>query len=217
MKSDKQLKQDVERELEWDPAVNAAGIGVEVHDRVVTLAGHLSSYTEKLAAEKATQRVEGVRAVVVELDVRVPDQEKRTDEEVASSVRSVLLWTDGVPEPAIKIRVEKGVVSLSGEVEWGFQRSAAESAVGRLRGVIALFNNINVRPRVAAGDITAKIQDALKRHGEQEAKHIQVAVSDGTVILSGKVDTFSDKAISRSAAWSAPGVRQVVDRLSVGS
>ncbi|MFM0511702.1 BON domain-containing protein [Paraburkholderia sp. RL17-373-BIF-A] len=217
MKTDKQLKLDVEQELEWDPAVNAAGIGVEVHDRVVTLAGHLASYAEKISAEKAAQRVEGVKAVVVELDVRVPHGDTRTDEEIASSVRSVLLWTVAVPESALKVRVEKGVVTLSGEVEWGYQSSAAEDAVFRLRGVIAVINNISVHTRVVPGDIAAKIEDALKRHAEQEAKHIQVSVSDGTVTLSGKVNTFSDKAIARNAAWSAPGVRQVVERLSVGS
>lgn len=217
MKTDKQLKQDVERELEWDPAINAAGIGVEVHDRVVTLAGHLPSYAEKIAAEKATQRVEGVKAVVVELDVRVPHGQTRTDEEIASSVRSVLLWTVGVPESALKVRVEKGVVTLSGEVEWGYQRNAAEHAVFPLHGVVAVINNIRVHARVTPADIVAKIGDALKRHAEQEAKHIQVSINDGTVTLSGKVDTFSDKAIARNAAWSAPGVRQVVERLSVGS
>lgn len=159
MKTDKQLKQDVERELERDPAINAAGIGVEVHERVVTLAGHLVRYAEKVAAEKAAQRVEGVKGVVVEFDAGV-DSAKRTDEEIASSVRSVLQWTEGVPESAIKITVEKGVVTLSGEVEWDYQRNAAESAISRLRGIVAVLNEINVCARVAPADIAAKTEGA---------------------------------------------------------
>ena len=122
MKSDKQIKHDVERELEWDPTVNAAGIGVEVRDRIVTRAGHLGNYREKLAAEKAAQRVGGVGAVVVELDVRIRDDDKRTDEDIVSSARSLLHWTATLSEDAVKVRVEKGWVTLSGEVDWAYQR-----------------------------------------------------------------------------------------------
>ncbi len=216
MKTDKQIKQDVERELEWDPAVNAAGIGVEVRDRIVTLAGHLGSYSEKLAAEKAAQRVEGVSAVVVELDVRIRDNDKRTDEDIASSARSLLHWTASLAEDAVRVRVEKGWVTLYGEVDWAYQRQMAENVVSHLRGVCVVVNEITVRSRATFNGVTTKIEDALKRHAEHEAKEIVVTFDNDTVALRGRVASFSEKDITRRAAWSAPGVRNVVDELYVG-
>jgi osmotically-inducible protein OsmY len=215
MKTDKQIKQDVERELEWDPTVNAAGIGVEVRDRIVTLAGHLGSYSEKLAAEKAAQRVEGVSAVVVELDVRIRGSDKRTDEDIATSARSLLHWTASLSEDAVKVRVEKGWVTLSGEVEWAYQRQMAENVVSHLRGVCVVVNQITVRSRATFNRVATKIEDALKRHAELEAKEIAVTVNIDTVTLRGRVASFSEKDITRRAAWSAPGVRNVVDELRV--
>ncbi|SEK10865.1 BON domain-containing protein [Paraburkholderia diazotrophica] len=217
MKSDVQLKKEVEQELEWDLSINAAGVGVEVHDRIVTLAGHLSSFAEKLAARRAAQRVEGVKGVVVELDVRVPSHDKRTDEEIAASVRSVLEWTAGLSERAVQVTVESGCVTLSGEVDWGYQMKAAENAVVPLRGVVSVVNQINVRGNASARDIAGEISAALKRHAEDEARHIDVAVSDGTVTLRGKAGSFPERSIICAAAWSAPGVRNVVDQLSIGA
>jgi osmotically-inducible protein OsmY len=217
MKSDVQLKKEVEQELEWDPAINAAGIGVEVHDRIVTLAGHLNSFTEKLAARRAAQRVQGVKGVVVELDVRVPTQDRRSDEEIAAAVRSVLEWTAGLSEQAVKVTVEKGCVTLSGEVDWGYQMKAAGNVVAPLRGVVTVINQVDVRGNASVGDIAGKISTALKRHAEDEARHIDVSVSDGTVTLRGKVDSFPERSIACNAAWSAPGVHNVVDQLSIGA
>jgi osmotically-inducible protein OsmY len=217
MKTDMQLKKDVEQELEWDPAINAAGIGVEVRDRIVTLAGHLGSYAEKLAARKAAQRVEGVTGVVVELDVRLHDKDRRTDEEIAAAARSVLQWTAGLNEQTVKLTVEKGCVTLSGDVDWGFQVKAAEHAVAPLRGVVTVVNQIKVRGRASPSDVAGRISDALKRHAEDEARHVEVSVSDGTVTLRGKVGSFPEKSISLNAAWSAPGVRTVIDQLSIGA
>jgi osmotically-inducible protein OsmY len=216
MKTDKQIKQDVERELEWDPAVNAAGVGVEVRDRIVTLAGHLGSYREKLAAEKAAQRVEGVGAVVVELDVRIRDNDKRTDEDIATSARSLLHWTASLGEDAVRVRVEKGWVTLYGEVDWAYQRQMAENVVSHLRGVCVVVNEITVRSRATFNGVTTKIEDALKRHAEHEAKEIEVTVNNDTVTLRGRVASFAEKDITGRAAWSAPGVRNVVDELCVG-
>ncbi|BCZ84506.1 BON domain-containing protein [Paraburkholderia terrae] len=216
MKSDVQLKKDVEQELEWDPSINAAGVGVEVHDRIVTLAGHLGSFSEKLAARRAAQRVEGVKGVVVELDVRLPTQDTRSDEEVAGVVRSVLEWTAGLSEKAVKVTVEKGCVTLSGDVDWGYQKKAAEDAVVRLRGVVTVVNQIIVHGNASSGDIASKISAALQRHAEDEARHINVSVSEGTVTLRGKVGSFPERSIACNAAWSAPGVRNVIDQLSIG-
>ncbi len=217
MKTDKQIKQDVERELEWDPAINAAGIGVEVRNRIVTLAGHLGSYAEKLAAEKAAQRVEGVSGVVVELDVRIPGGDKRTDEDIAASAHSVLGWTAGFMENQVKVRVEKGCMTLSGEVEWAYQSRMAENLVSHLRGVVVAVNQITVRSRATPSGVETKIAEALKRHAEHEANNITVAVNNDTVTLRGHISSFTEKDITRHAAWSAPGVRNVIDEMRVGS
>jgi osmotically-inducible protein OsmY len=215
MKTDKQLKQDVERELDWDPAVDPSGIGVEVHNGIVTLAGHLASYSEKLAAEKAVQRVSGSKAVVIELDVRIPHAEQHSDEDIAAAARSALQWTVGLKADDIKVMVEKGRVTLSGEVAWGYLRNVAENAVSHLRGVTLVFNQVKVSPQIAPANISQKIEEALKRHAQDEAKHIAVSVADGKVTLRGQVKSFSEKAITRTAAWSAPGVHSVVDELTV--
>jgi osmotically-inducible protein OsmY len=216
MKTDLQLKEDIEEELDWDPVVNAAGVGVEVTDRVVTLSGHLASYAEKLAAEKAAQRVAGVKAVVVELDVRLSSTDKRTDGDIASAVRLILNWTVGVPEDAVKVQVEKGFVTLMGEIEWGYQSKLAERSASNVRGVTHVLNLIKVRAKVDVAAIGGDIERALARHAQREAKHIQVAVRDGTVTLSGTVGSFAEKSVARGAAWSARGVHAVVDQLVVG-
>lgn len=215
MKTDMQLKKDVEDELQWDTSVDAAGIGVEVKDRVVTLSGHLKSYAEKLAAERIVQRVGGVKAVVVELDVRLPGESRRTDEDVAGAVRSILNWTVGVPEDKVHVQVEKGMVTLSGEVDNGYQRNLAERSISGVRGLVGVLNDIRIGSTVEADDVGRKIAEALKRHAEREAKHIEVRIHDGTVTLRGSVSSFAERSVARGVAWSAPGVRAVVDNLMV--
>jgi osmotically-inducible protein OsmY len=215
MKTDVQVKREVQEELDWDPAINATEVGVEVRDRVVTLSGHLSTYAEKLAAEKAVQRVAGVKAVVVELDVRLKSSDKRTDEDIAHTVRSILLWTVGVPEDKVKVQVEKGFVTLFGEVEWGYQSRLAERQASQARGVVRVMNQIKVLATVGAVDIGKEIDRALARHVEREAKRIRVTVEGGTVTLSGTVDSLIERSVVRGAAWSAPGVHAVIDHLTV--
>jgi osmotically-inducible protein OsmY len=215
MKTDMQVKREVQEELDWDPAINATEVGVEVRDRVVTLSGHLSTYAEKLAAEKAVQRVAGVKAVVVELDVRLKGSDKRTDEDIAHTVRSILLWTVGVPEDKVKVQVEKGFVTLFGEVEWGYQSKLAERQASQARGVVRVMNQIKVLATVGAVDIGKEIDRALARHVEREAKRIRVTVEGGTVTLSGTVDSLIERSVVRGAAWSAPGVHAVIDHLTV--
>jgi len=220
MKTDKQLQQEVEDELEWDPSVNVTDIGVEVTDRIVTLSGHPSSYAEKLAAEKAAQRVAGVKAVVVEMEVRLTHADIRTDEDVANAVRSILKWIVGISESAVQVQVEKGWVTLRGELDWAFQRHVATRTISQMRGVTGVSNLIevrgNVRGEVAAHDIGEKIGQALRRHAEREAHHISITVHDGTVTLTGTVGSYAERSAARGAAWSAPGVRAVVDDLIVG-
>jgi hyperosmotically inducible protein len=215
MKSDMELKRQVEDELTWDPAVNDTDIGVEVRDRVVTLSGHLTSYAEKVAAEKAAQRVDGVKAVVVELDVRLLHSDVRTDEEVANAVRAIMHWTVGLSEEAVKVQVEKGWVTLSGEVDWAYQSHVATRTISQMRGVTGVSNLIQIGGDAAAQDIGEQIGKALQRHAEREAKHIGVKVHEGTVTLTGMVDSMAERSAARGAAWSAPGVRVVVDNLTV--
>jgi len=215
MKTDRQLKREVEEELEWDPAVTATDIGVEVTDRVVTLSGHPPSLAEKLAAEKAAHRVAGVKAVVVDMQVRLPQKDERTDEDVANAVHAILHWTVGLPDDSVKVQVEKGWVTLTGAVDWAYQSHVAARTVSHMRGVRGVANRIEVRGNVASEDIGAKIAQAMQRHAEREVKHISIDVKDGTVTLTGKVGSYAERAVARGAAWSAPGVRAVVDDLVV--
>ncbi|TDV11705.1 BON domain-containing protein [Paraburkholderia caballeronis] len=215
MKTDLQLKHDVEEELEWEPAVNASNIGVEVTDRVVTLSGHPVSYAEKLAAERAAQRIDGVRAVVVEMAVRLPGHDVRTDEDIANVARSILHWTVGLTENAVHVQVENGHVTLTGEVEWNWQAEMAARSISQLRGVIDVVNRVVVQRTIEPETIGAQIRGAMQRHAAREAKHIGVTVREGTVTLTGTVHSHAERAVARGAAWSAPGVRAVVDDLVV--
>ncbi|MHB9834583.1 BON domain-containing protein [Paraburkholderia terrae] len=215
MKSDRQLKNEVEEELEWDPAVTATDIGVEVTDRVVTLSGHPPSYAEKLAAEKAAHRVAGVRAVVVEMQVRLPQKDERTDEDIGRAVHDIVHWTVGLPDDSVKVQVEKGWVTLTGVVDWAYQAHVVARAIGHMRGVRGVHNRIEVRGKVGSEDIASKIAQAMQRHAEREVRHIGIDVKDGTVTLTGKVGSYAERAVARGAAWSAPGVRAVVDDIIV--
>lgn len=215
MKSDEALKHDVEQELLWDSAVDARNVTVTVHGRVVTLEGSVSSYAQKLAAQKATQRVADSRAVVLELVVRLPSPSKHTDEELAQAVMSILKWQDGVPENAIQVVVEHGCVTLSGQVDHGYQRQSAETAVSRMRGVVGLSNQITVRGAEVATDIHTQIAGALARRAQRESARVNVNVHDGVVRLTGTVDSLAEKRAACGVAWAAKGVRWVVDELSV--
>jgi osmotically-inducible protein OsmY len=215
MKTDAQLKKDVESELDWDASINAAHIGVTVNDAVVTLSGHLDSYAEKVAAERAVQRVSGVKAVAIELDVRLAAGHQRTDGEIAAAAESALRWHSLVPEERIKVSVEKGWITLSGQVDWDYQRSQAVKAVRPMTGVIGVIDNIALKPQVAPANITARIQDALKRQAEREAKGIDISVNGSTVTLKGQVHSWAERAAAQGAAWSAPGITSVVNQLRV--
>lgn len=214
MKTDKQLKQDVQDELESDPSIDATRVGVEVADRIVTLSGHPPSYAEKLAIERAANRVAGVKALVVDMTVHLLD-DVRTDEDIAKAVRSVLHWTVGVHDDAIKVQVERGWITLSGTVDWAYQSHLAVRAISQMRSVTGVTDHIVVLGTVGADDIGGNIKRAIMRHAEREAKHISIDVHDGTVRLSGKVGSFSERKAVRGAAWSARGVRAVVDDLVV--
>jgi osmotically-inducible protein OsmY len=216
MKTDSQLKKDVQAELEWDPAINATHVGVTVADGVVTLTGHLDSYAEKYAAERAAQRVEGVKAVAVELDVKLVAGHKRSDAEIGAAVESALRWNSLVPDDRVKVMVEQGWVTLSGQLDWEYQREQALKAVRPLTGVLGVTNNMTLKPQATPGNITQRIQGALQRQAEREAKGIEVIVSGHTVTLKGQVHSWAERKAAQGAAWSAPGISSVVNQLRVG-
>lgn len=213
MKTDAQLKQDILDELKWDPAVNETDVGVIVKDGVVTLTGHLGSFAEKYAAERAAQRVSGVKAMAVEAEVRLPNGANRDDSDIATTARNALVWSVSVPDGLIQLKVEKGWITMSGEVEWDYQRKAADRAVRDLMGVVGVTNLIRVKPHVSPVDVQKHIQDALARQAELEAKKLQVIVDGSRVTLRGKIHSWAERQAAQGAAWSAPGVANVVNEL----
>jgi osmotically-inducible protein OsmY len=215
MKSDFELKDDVERELIWEPAVNATHIGVTVKNYIVTLTGHVPSYAEKYAAERAAKRVYGVKAVANELDVKLPGSSKRTDEDIAAACIGALRAHASVPEDKLKVVVNNGWVTLEGQVEWQYQRIAAENAVRYLTGVTGVSNNIKVTTQATASEVKDKIEQALKRSAEVDARRISVEATDGKVILRGNVRSWAEKDEAQRAAWAAPGVTAVDNEISV--
>ncbi len=214
--TDKQIRQDIIDELDFDPSVNAAHIGVTVDNGVVTLTGHVGSFAEKLAAERTVQRVKGVRAIAEEIEVRYPNDKKTADDEIASRALKILSWNAVVPQ-GIQVKVQDGWITLSGQVDWHFERNAAESELRRLSGVAGVINNITLKSRVQAQDVKRKIEDALKRNAETEAGRISVSVLDGgKVALNGQVHDWQERNTVGWAAWSAPGVRSVENHITIG-
>ncbi|HEV2301483.1 MAG TPA: BON domain-containing protein [Stellaceae bacterium] len=215
MTSDLQLRQDVLDELEFEPSINAAHIGVSADHGVVTLDGFVESYAQKAAAERAARRVRGVKAIADEIEVRLPSDHKRSDDEIASRAVDILGWQVGFPAERIKIKVEKGVVTLTGDVEWQFQKTEAGEAVHKLTGVVGVLNQIRVASPVQAREVKETIQKALHRTTDVEAARITVDADGGKVILGGKVRARYERDIAERAAWSAPGVVEVQDRIAI--
>jgi len=215
MKSDTQLQKDVIAELNWEPSVNPADIGVEVKDGVVTLSGHVSSYSEKCNAERAAQRVSGVTALAVEMDVNLFGWGKRTDAEIASSAENVLMWTTFLPKDSIKVMVENGWITLSGEVDWAYKRQLATDAVRSLMGVTGVSDNIKIKSKVSSTLVKSDIEAALKRRATKDAQNITVQVDGNDVTLSGKVHSWSERELATDSAWCTPGVNKVKDNMTI--
>lgn len=215
MKTDAQLKADIERELEWDTSINSSNVGVAVNRGIVTLSGHLDTYAEKYAIERAVQRVEGVQAVAIELDVKLAPDHKRSDSEIAQAIETAFKWHVFVPGDRVRVKVERGWVTLSGEVDWEYQRSASEKTVRPVTGVVGVTNQITLKAQIPPVDIRNRITEALKRHAEREAKNVEVSVNGSVVTLRGKVDSWPDRMAAQGATWSAPGITQVVNELRV--
>jgi len=215
MSNDHELQQRVIDELEFEPSVDSAHVGVSVHEGVVTLTGHVPSFVEKFAAERAARRVKGVRAVAQEIEVRLPADKKTDDDEIAARAVRILDWDIALPYRAVGVKVEHGIVSLSGEVDWAYQRAEAEYDVRKLGGVKAVINDIRIRPRVEAGDVKAKIRAAFERSAELESSGVTVTISDRKVVLGGKVQSWVEREAAERAAWSVPGVVAVEDNIVI--
>ena len=215
MKTDSQLQQDVRAELAWEPSVHAARIGVEVKDGVVTLAGQVENYAEKWNAERAAQRVSGVKAMSTELEVRLTSLSQRTDADIAGAVENMLEWTSSLPAGAIKVMVEAGWVTLSGDVDWQYQKQAAADSVRHLMGVTGVSDQISIKPSVSAMVVKSDIEAALKRTALADARQISVAVHGTDVTLSGTVHNWAERETATSSAWGTPGVRNVIDMMTL--
>lgn len=213
---DLELRQAVTDELEWEPSVKAAHIGVAVRDGVVTLSGHVESYGEKCAAELAARRVKGVRAVAQEIEVHLPASKKTLDDEIMARALRMLEWDVLVPEERLKMAIDHGVVTLSGQVDWRYQRDEAEADLRKLTGVRDVVNMVTVKPRPSAEDLQERIRKALERSADLEAQHIQVSAKDGKVSLTGKVGAWIERQTAERAAWAAPGVIEVDNRIEIG-
>ena len=210
------LRKDVLDELEWDPSIDARTIGVAIEKGVIALTGHVGSYADKANAEKIVKRVHGVQGVANDLEVKLPTSFERDDVDIARSAVNALEWNVSVPKNRIKVTVSKGWVTLDGRVDWYYQKRAAEDAVFLLAGVRGVANNINVTNRhVEVEDVKGKIEAALKRNAEIDSKKIVVQATDGKVTLSGTVRSWVEREDAVNAAWSAPGVMNVVDQIRI--
>jgi osmotically-inducible protein OsmY len=213
--TDRELQQLVQSALEWEPSVGAANVGVSVERGVVTLRGDVKTCSERATAERVALGVYGVKAVANDLNVRLAHGEQRSDTDIAQAVVSALRRHTMVPDQTIIASVSSGWVTLKGTVDWEFQRQVAANAIRDLAGVRGVTNTIEIAPRASVTDLKAKIEEALKQSAEVDARRINVTVADGTVTLSGNVHSWSERDEARRAAWAAPGVKAVNDRIAV--
>ncbi|WP_307008687.1 BON domain-containing protein [Agrobacterium tumefaciens] len=213
--NDNTLRQNIIDELEFEPSIDAANIGVAVDAGVATLTGHVPTYMQKASVESIVLRVKGVKGLAEEIEVRPFSANLTADDEIAKRAVSTIKWNTVVPDDAVNVQVEKGWITLRGAVEWRYQREAAADAIRPLSGVRGVTNWIEVKPKVSVADVKKRIEDALKRNAEVEAQKIKINVADGQVILEGQVDAWSERQAAERAAWAAPGVRSVVDHLRI--
>jgi osmotically-inducible protein OsmY len=215
MKKDAELRRDVLDELEWEPSLDAAGIGVAAGDGVVTLTGGVPSFAEKVTAERVAKRVHGVRAVANDIEVRPRGGGRRTDADIARAAADALAWKATVPEGRVKASVSEGWVTLEGEVAWNYQREAAEEAVRPLLGVRGVINQVVVRPRASAADVRSRIEAAFRRSAEVDARKVRVEACDGKVTLLGELESWAERQEADRTAWAAPGVTEVENLIVV--
>jgi osmotically-inducible protein OsmY len=215
MKTDTQLQSDVMAELKWDESINATKIGVEVSGGVVTLSGYVDNYSQKWSAERAAQKVCGVKALAVEIDVVLPGSSIKSDTDIARTAENVLEWTTNWPKSHVKVMVESGWVTLYGELDYEYQRELASSAVRHLMGVTGVSNQMTVKQVLSTSNVKADIQAALKRRALTDAEEIMVTVNGGKVTLTGVVHSWSEHDMVSDSVWNTAGVTDVNDNISV--
>jgi osmotically-inducible protein OsmY len=215
MSKDSELKKVVLEELNWEPSVDAAHIGVTAKDGVITLSGHVDNYSHKDGAERAASRVRGVRAVVEEIDVKLPYDVKRSDEDIAAAAIDRLGWNSSIPDGAIEVKIEKGWVTLSGTVDWHFEKEAAERDIRALSGVVGVSNQVLVKPAVSASKVKDDIEQALRRSWYYDPDTIRVDALGGKIKLTGSVTTWNARQLAGMTAWSAPGATSVDNAINV--
>lgn len=215
MKTDSQLQHDVMAELEWEPSVDHADIGVSVENGVVTLNGYVKSYAAKQTAERAARRVAGVRAIAQEIKVRYDADPKTADHEIARRILDIFAWSALIPDDKLSVKVENGWVTLSGSVDWRFEADEAERAATKITGVTGIMNRIAIRHRPATGDIRRRIENAFERQADLDAAGVTIALDGNKVKLGGRVKAWHERQAAERAAWAAPGVTQVEDHILV--
>lgn len=215
MNSDAKIRDDVIAELDFDPQIDAAAIGVTVHDGIVTLSGHVPNFLQKLAAEAAAVRVKGVKGLAQDIEIKLATGATHSDEELVERAGHLLSWMISGPKNGVKVRAEDGWITLRGEALWAYQKQEAEFAIRRLEGVKGVTNLITVQSHLTPGDVRGSIKRAFHRSAEIEASHIDVLVDGTKVTLTGRADNWAQRRAAEQAAWAAPGVSQVVDEIRV--
>lgn len=215
MKTDIEIQKDVMAELNWVPSLHATEIGVAVRNGVVTLSGIVDTYYKKVLAEKAAKRINGVKAVAEEIEVKLDNHGKRNDTEIAEVVLNSLRWNSALNEDKLKVKVEKGWVTLEGECDWSYQRKAVTNTVQSLLGVVGITNNITIKQKISADVVKRKIKEAFLRSATIDSDNIQIEILGNKVILNGKVNSYLEKKEAEKAAWLAPGANEIENKLEI--
>lgn len=215
MKTDIEIQKNVMDELNWDPVLRSAEIGVTVKDGIATLMGYVDNYSQRLAAENAAKRVKDVRAVAIDLAIKLPDTQRYSDTDLAAAALNALKWSSFVPEDRIRMKVDDGWITMEGEVEWQFQKESAYNAVSSLIGVHGVINHISVRPGITPVIVKDVIKKALERSADIEADRINISTDGGRIVLKGKVRSWAERNEVERAVWATPGVIDVKDELII--